>query len=218
MSIQSNHKEGENIIKERNIQTNHLSNKKNIFQIIYLSFCFLMTKIFFYKARLIRLPIDIRGRKGIEFGKNLTTGYWCRLESFSPNKNKTLIFGNNVQINDFCHINALRSVTIGDNVLIASKVFITDLEHGSYSGDSNDSLPESVVKNRMLSSKPVIIGNNVWIGELCSILPGVTIGDNCVIGANSVVTKSIPSNSIAVGNPAKVIKQYNNETKRWERL
>lgn len=51
-----------------------------------------------------------------------------------------------------------------------------------------------------------------------SVLPGVTIGENSIIGANSVVTKSIPANSIAVGIPAKVIKQYNIETKRWEKV
>jgi maltose O-acetyltransferase len=56
------------------------------------------------------------------------------------------------------------------------------------------------------SAKPVTIGNNVWIGGGAIICPGVSIGDNCTIGAGSVVTKDIPSNSIAVGNPCKVIK------------
>ena len=97
-------------------------------------------------------------------------------------------------------------------------MFITDLAHGSYCGDENDSLPDTIVKDRPLSYKPVVIGNNVWIGELCSVLPGVTIGENSIIGANSVVTKSIPANSIAAGNPAKVIKQFNFETKRWEKV
>ena len=186
---------------------------------IYLGFCFIYTKILYGGGgRLIRLPIDVRGKKCIDFGHGLTTGYGCRLESFSEDGSKTLFFGNNVQINDYVHINALKSVHIGDNVLIASKVFITDLAHGSYTGDENDSLPDTIVKDRPLSSKPVVIGNNVWIGELCSILPGVTIGENSIIGSNSVVTKSIPANSIAAGNPAKVIKQFNFNTKRWERV
>jgi len=191
---------------------------RSIREIIYLSRCLIYTKLSIRSARLLRLPIDIRGKKGIDFGKNLTTGYGCRIESFSEDGSKTLFFGNNVQINDYVHINALKSVRIGDNVLIASKVFITDLAHGSYKGDENDSLPETVVKDRPLSSNPVFIGNNVWIGELCSILPGVTIGDNSIIGANSVVTKSIPGNCIAVGNPAKIVKKYNPNTKQWERV
>ncbi|HEX7757448.1 MAG TPA: DapH/DapD/GlmU-related protein, partial [Niabella sp.] len=56
-------------------------------------------------------------------------------------------------------------------------------------------------------AQPVTIGNNVWVGGNATILPGVTIGDNCVIGAGSVVTKDIPANSLAVGNPARVIRQ-----------
>ena len=192
--------------------------RKSIKEIVYLIICSFLTKFSISSARLVRLPCDIRGKKGIDFGHGLTTGYGCRLESFSEDGNKTLSFGNNVQINDYVHINALKSVRIGDNVLIASKVFITDLAHGSYSGDENDSFPNTIVKDRPLSSKSVVIGDNVWIGELCSVLPGVTIGENSIIGSNSVVTKSIPANSIAVGNPAKVIKKYNFETKRWERV
>lgn len=191
--------------------------KRSLKEVLYLTRCLIYTKVNLPSARLIRLPIDIRGKKGISFGKNLTTGYGCRLESFS-NDSKSLFFGNNIQINDYVHINALEHVKIGDNTLIASKVFITDLEHGSYSGDNNDSYPESIVKDRPLSSKPVNIGNNVWIGELVSVLPGVTIGDNSIIGANSVVTKSIPANCIAVGNPARIIKKFNFENKHWEKI
>ncbi|MBP3366697.1 MAG: hypothetical protein J6K96_06835 [Treponema sp.] len=191
---------------------------RSVKEIIYLASSLIATKLFVPSARLLRIPCDIRGKKGIDFGHGLTTGYGCRFESFSEDGNKTLFFGNNVQLNDYVHINAVKSVCIGDNVLIASKVFITDLAHGSYCGDEKDSLPDTIVKDRPLSYKPVVIENNVWIGELCSILPGVTIGENSIIGANSVVTKSIPANSIAAGNPAKVIKQYNFETKRWEKV
>lgn len=191
---------------------------KSIKELLYLSFSYLVTKLSVPSARLIRFPIDIRGKKGIDFGKKLTTGYHCRLESFCEKGKKSLIFGNNIQINDFVHIAALKEVRIADNVLIASKVFITDLEHGSYCGNEDDSLPQSIVKERPLSAKPVCIKENVWIGEHVSILPGVTIGENSIIGANSIVTKNIPANSIAVGSPTKIIKQYNFETKKWERI
>lgn len=192
--------------------------KKSFLEFLYLGYSFIVTKLTIPSARLLRQPIDIRGKKGIDFGKQLTTGYHCRLEAHNEDKNVSLHFGNNIQINDFVHIAALNEVRIGDNVLIASKVFITDLEHGSYAGNENDSSPDSIVKERPLCSKSVIIKDNVWIGEHVSILPGVTVGENSIIGANSVVTKSIPANSIAVGIPAKVIKQYNFETKRWEKV
>lgn len=191
---------------------------KGIKELLYLFFSYLVTRLTVSSARLIRQPIDIRGKKGIDFGKSLTTGYHCRFETHATTKKKVLIFGKNVQINDFVHIAALEEVRIDDNVLIASKVFISDLEHGSYSGDENDSTPFSIVKERPLSSKPVHIMKNVWLGEHVSVLPGVIIGENSIIGANSVVTKSIPPNSIACGSPAKVIKTYNFEMKKWDRI
>jgi acetyltransferase-like isoleucine patch superfamily enzyme len=64
---------------------------------------------------------------------------------------------------------------------------------------------------------PVSIGRNAWLGQNVVVLPGVTIGEHCVIGANSVVNSSIPDFSVAVGAPARVIKRYNKETARWER-
>jgi lipopolysaccharide O-acetyltransferase len=127
-------------------------------------------------------------------------------------------FGKGVQINDYVHITAIESVKIGNRVLIASKVYISDCSHGSYSGDQFDSEPNSIPIERPLFSKPVCIQDNVWIGESVSILPGVTIGEGSIIGANSVVSKSIPENVIAVGSPAKPIKKYNFETKRWEKI
>ena len=151
--------------------------KKSFLEFLYLGYSFIVTKLTIPSARLLRQPIDIRGKKGIDFGEKLTTGYHCRLESFCERGKKSLIFGNNIQINDFVHIAALNEVRIGDNVLIASKVFITDLEHGSYAGNENDSFPDSIVKERPLYSKSVIIHDNVWIGEHVSVLPGVTIGE-----------------------------------------
>ena len=71
---------------------------------------------------------------------------------------------------------------------------------------------------RKYRTRPVFIEDNVWIGESVSVLPGVRIGKNSIIGANSVVTKNIPENSIAVGNPARVIKKYNFETSFWEKI
>jgi lipopolysaccharide O-acetyltransferase len=127
-----------------------------------------------------------------------------------------LKFGRNVQINDFVHIGAIESVTIKDNVLIASRVFISDHNHGCYSGSSQHSDPESVPIERPLSSSPVVIEENVWIGESVSILPGVTIGKGAVIGAQSVVTGNIPPFCIAAGVPARVLKSYDFSSGRWE--
>ena len=101
-------------------------------------------------------------------------------------------------------------ITIGDDVLFASNVLVTNENHGM-NPESNEPY-----MNQALNSKDVKIGDGCWIGEKVIILPGVSIGEKCIIGAGSVVTKSVPNYSIVVGNPAKIIKKYNFNIKRWE--
>jgi lipopolysaccharide O-acetyltransferase len=185
---------------------------------VKLVLSYIYTKLFYRKSRLIRLPFDVRNKSNIDFGDQLTTGIGCRIETFPENKKIVLKFGKNVQLNDYVHITAMNNVTIGDNVLMASKIFISDCTHGSYSGDSNDSNPDSTPIDRPLSSKPIIIEDNVWLGEFVSVLPGVTIGKGTIVGANSVVSKDLPKYVIAVGSPAKPIKRFNFSTQRWEKI
>lgn len=192
--------------------------EKSFYELWKLGINIIKTKILFPKARLIRFPFDIRGKKYIKYGKNFTTGTGCRIEAYKFNeKEPKLKIGDNVQINDYVHFSCAESLIIGDDVLIASKVYITDLNHGSYSG-AEQSKPQDIVKERRIYTKPVKIGNNVWIGENVSILSGVEVGENAILGANSVVTKNVPKNCIAVGNPARIIKIYNNSNEKWENI
>jgi len=175
----------------------------------------LFTLLYFSKARIIRLPVYIRGKKGIVGAENLTTGINLRIDIIKSEIIKPkLTIGKNVQFNDYVHIAVAAGVSIGDNTLIASKVFISDHNHGSYTG-LNQSNPNEDPIRRTLISREVVIGKNVWIGEYVCILPGVSIGDGAIIGAMSVVTKDIPSNSIAVGSPASVIKKYDEVNNVW---
>lgn len=183
-----------------------------------LFFDIIFTKLFFNSARIVRYPIDVRGRKFMKIGNGLTTGRFCRIEAFSTLKKIVLELGENIQINDNVHITAMESVKIGNNVLMASKIYISDCLHGSYAGDENDSNPKTIPISRPLSYKPVVIKDNVWLGEFVSVLPGVTIGEGTIVGSNSVVTKSLPANVIAVGTPAIPIKKFNFETSRWEKI
>ena len=94
-------------------------------------------------------------------------------------------------------------VTIGDDVFIGPNVSLYTACHSTDPVERN---------TRREWAEPITIGNNVWIGGSVTVLPGVTIGDNCTIGAGSVVTKDIPASSIAVGNPCRVIKKVGQES------
>ncbi|MFT5891954.1 MAG: acetyltransferase-like isoleucine patch superfamily enzyme [Dokdonia sp.] len=180
---------------------------------------FVYTKLWFSNARLIRLPFDIRNRRYIKIGNHFTTGFGCRIEAFPLHKENgtCLTIGKHVEINDYVHIASVSSVTIGDHVLMASKIYISDCLHGSYTGDEHDSNPNTPPNERPLSAKEVIIKDNVWLGESVTVLPGVTIGKGTIVGSNSVVSKSLPPYVIAVGIPAKPIKIFNFESQRWEK-
>lgn len=199
---------------------NNIKNKYSFLDKITLLWWLLRTKIIDPRARLFRFPLNLRGRKYINFGSRLTTGIGCRLEAFAgdnPDEAK-LVFGHDVQINDYVHMVAMDKISIGNNVLMASHVFISDNSHGSYKGDNRDSDPTVPPTEREYVTTPVIIGNNVWIGEGVCIMPGVNIGEGCVIGAHSIVTKDIPDYCIAIGSPAKIVKKYNFESKHWEKV
>lgn len=139
----------------------------------------------------------------------------------------TFILGKNSVIEDFSVVNnAVGPVIIGDNsrvgigntvigpvtigslVNIGQHVTITGMNH-NYS-DINKSIIEQGV-----STLPITIEDDVWVGANVVILPGITIGKHSIIGAGSVVTKNVPSYSIAIGNPARVIKKYDFEINEW---
>lgn len=169
----------------------------------------------------IQHPAKLNGIKYIHIGKNFVSGRNLRLEAIVQYGDKIyipkIVIKDNVSINDFVHIGCTNYVEIGNDVLMASKVYISDHNHGYYSGDNQSNPLIEPVKRIVSSNKSVIIGDNVWIGENVAILPGVKIGEGSIIGANSVVTKDIPKYSIAVGNPAKVVKFFNFNKQKWEK-
>jgi len=117
-----------------------------------------------------------------------------------------IIIGNNVIMNTDCHIGCINKIVIGNDVLMASRIYISDHSHGHI---TKQALELSPVKRPLVSKGPVIIEDNVWIGEGVCILPGITIGVNAIIGANAVVTKDVPANTVVAGNPAKILKDFN---------
>lgn len=146
------------------------------------------------------------------FGRSFTAGKDFRLEVIE--RDARIEFGERVKINDYFHIGAVRSIYIGDDVLIGSRVTVVDHGHGNYSGASCSN-PQTPPDDRELLGLPIRIEKNVWLCEGVVVLPGVKIGAGSIIGANSVVVSDIPPGSIAVGAPAKVVKKYSESLKEW---
>lgn len=142
----------------------------------------------------------IFGKMGKEVCVN--TPFWCD-------------YGYNTEVGDYffanhnCHILDGGKVTFGDHVFIAPNCTFTTAEHALDASQRNEGLEVAL---------PIKVGNNVWIGASVTVLGGVTIGDNAVIGAGSVVTKDIPPSVIAVGVPCKVLRSITEEDKRKYRL
>ena len=118
------------------------------------------------------------------------------------------VIGENFYSNYDCIILDIANVKIGDNVMFGPRVGLYTAGHPI----------DAVIRNEYYEyGKPITIGNNVWVGGNVVVNPGVTIGDNVVIGSGAVVTKDIPSNVIAVGNPCKVLREINDQDKKyWE--
>ena len=155
----------------------------------------------------IRYPLYLHGGKYITVGEGFNSDLRLRLEAYDEHLgykfSPRIIIGTNVSINSDCHIGAINEIIIEDGVLIASKVFITDHFHGKI---TNEAIITPPSQRKLFNKGPVKIEKNVWIGEGVAILPNVTIGENSIIGANSVITRDIPKNSVVGGNPSRIIR------------
>lgn len=152
-------------------------------------------------------PSEIKERNGIIknlFGK---TGESFFIEPpFRCDYGYNIEIGENFYSNYNCIILDCAKVTIGNNVFLAPNVGIYTAGHPIHYEPRNEEYEYAF---------PISIGNNVWIGGNTVINPGVNIGDNCVIGSGSVITKDIPANCIAVGNPCRVIREITDEDKNY---
>ena len=136
------------------------------------------------------------------FGKNL----WVT-PPFYVDYGKNIYFGSNCEVNMNCTFLDDNKIIIGDNALIAPNVQIYTAYHPTNAADRfGEPKADGSFAFCKTITGPVKIGNNCWIGGGAILLPGVTIGDNVVIGAGSVVTKDIPSNTVAAGNPCHILR------------
>lgn len=152
--------------------------------------------------------ITLIGGDCISIGVNNFFSEGCMVSAWTDYNgikfNPQIDIGNDCHFGNGNHITCCNKIIIGNGVLTGMSVLISDNSHGEVCADVMLIPP----LNRQLMSKgEVVIGNNVWIGDKVAILAGVHIGDGVIIGANSVVTKDVPSNCVVGGIPAKVLRR-----------
>lgn len=137
----------------------------------------------------------------VEIGKRCVISAWHR-DSNASVPSLSISYG--TCIGDDCHITASAFISIGKNVLIGKNVTITDNSHGEI---NKESMLINPTTRRLVSKGGVIINDRVWIGDKATILPGVEIGEGAIIGANTVVSHSVPAYAVVVGSSCRIVKQ-----------
>ena len=163
--------------------------------------------------------VEVKNSKHFVFGENVRIGERSRIlcwDEYTSGKEKQylspkLIIGDNFSATETLLIQCAGTIKIGDNVLIARNVSILDYNHGTDPYNAN-------YLDNNLEPRTVVIEDGAWIGNNVIILPGAHIGKKSIIGAGSIVTSHIEEYSIAVGNPARIVKKYNFESKTWQRV
>jgi len=160
--------------------------------------------------------VTINNHNCISLGSNVGIGKYSYLlpcvkykgAEYTPQ----IKIGNNVWLGIRTSIACIDEVVIGNDVLFAGHVHITDHSHGY------DQIDVPIRNQPLISKGKVIIEDQCWLGFSCEILSGVHIGKHSIVAARAVVTKDVPPYSIVAGNPARIIKQYNFESRKWEKV
>ena len=183
---------------------------KNKFKPTKISFSAKLKNVKLYGSNVIRKEANFVGKsknsiiigKGTEFGPN------CGI--LAKENDTKITIGENCNFGQNVHIGGIGNVEIGNNALFASNILILSTNH-----NYEDAL--TAVKFQGSRGGNIKIGSDGWVGDGVTILAGANIGNHCIIGSKSVITKDIPDYSVAVGNPARIVKRYNFETNKWER-
>jgi len=142
---------------------------------------------------------------------HFSIGNHSTIEDFATVNNGVgaVIIGDRTRIGLGCVL--IGPVTVGNDVMFAQNIVVSGLNHGY----QEINMPPSL---QPVETKPITIKDEVWIGANAVLTAGITVGKHAVIAAGSIVTKDVPDYSIAAGNPARILKKYNPESKEWERV
>lgn len=162
---------------------------------------------------ILSRPNSVQGAAHVRIGARTRIGAGAYIaaitghagEAFDP----SVRIGDDVYIGSHFHLASVSKVEIGDACALSDYVYIADVAHGL------DPASGPIMAQPLVRAGDVVIGRSTFVGYRASILPGVTLGRHCVVGAGSVVTKSFPDYSMVAGNPARLIKRYDPAAKAW---
>lgn len=152
---------------------------------------------FFFNGVYIEPGLMVAGWQNIQLGRGVVVQ---RRSVLAARQGGRLIIGSNSRIGSDAVISVGQEVRLGSKVLVAARCYISDINHNF----SDGRMP--IMDQRSTEPRPVYIGDGCWLGIQVCIMPGVTLGANCVVGANSVVTRSFPERSVVGGVPARLLK------------
>ncbi len=190
----------------------HMINIIRIIKSLYRKYILRKVGIKIGPNSMIFPPFRIEGVPHIYVGANTSIREYSWIAAYDMTGSiPRLTIGDNTSLGYNSHIICTRSVTIGNNVLFANGVYISDNLH------AYEDITIPIINQNIVQKQDVIIGDGSWIGEHACII-GAKVGKHCVVGANSVVTKDVPDYCVVGGVPAKILKMYDNEKKVWRRV
>jgi lipopolysaccharide O-acetyltransferase len=161
----------------------------------------------------IRRPYSISGRTHVKLGARTAILGGSHIQAITQyagiSYHPCIEIGDDVYIGSNAYFTAIHGISIGDGSVLSEQVYITDEFHGM------DPQAGLIMKQPLTSKGPVIIGRACFLGFRASVMPGVILGDHCIVGANATVTRSFPAYSMIGGSPARLLKQYSTETGTW---
>lgn len=173
-------------------------------------------RAFFYKLRFNKIgfpsklgrPLKLKNARNVSLGKRVRIMSGYRIECYNGG---TVNIGDDVSIGQNLHMISGGKLTVGNHVTFSGNVFISNLNHSYEKLDVSALRQENIIKG-------VSVGDFCFVGYGACILPGTQLGKNVIVGANSVVCGKFPDYVVVAGVPAKIIKKYNFENNKWERI
>lgn len=172
-----------------------------------MSFGHIGARSWIKKTNMVVTPANIRIGDRVRIEKGATL--YCVSKYSGAQHDGRIVIGNDVYANIGLNITVANLVEIGDEVAFGPNVFLNDFDHGYEDPEMG------MIQSGLNVKQPIRIGARSWIGSNVYIGGGVSLGEHCIVGANSVVTRSFPAFSVLAGSPAKLLKTYDLQTKSW---